>query len=96
MAIFPIGIEEESIIVVDPSFIIYPNPTDGKVVVELETEGHEKAQITLFNLMGQAILENEIKGGRSSIDLSGFVNGVYMIQVQWNGNISSHKIVKQK
>ncbi len=96
LAIFPIGIEEESIIVVDPSFIIYPNPTDGKLIVELEMDEQEKAQITLLNLMGQVILENEIKGGRSSIDLSGFVNGVYVIQVQWNGNISSHKIVKQK
>lgn len=67
------------------AFKVYPNPTDGQIVVETKA-----AQVAIFNMMGQLIDEKNTENDVAIFNLSQFDNGVYFIKV---GN-SIQKVVK--
>ena len=56
---------------------IYPNPTDGFLVVEAS----KMQQINVFNALGQIMLDKVVFGDMVQLDLSGFENGLYLIKV---------------
>ncbi|MSQ79847.1 MAG: T9SS type A sorting domain-containing protein [Flavobacteriaceae bacterium] len=64
---------------------IYPNPTNGQVMVDLNTS--ETTLITLSDMSGKRIYTEALKAtnGIHSIDLSNYPQGLYIIQVQ-SGN----------
>ncbi len=61
---------------------IYPNPTNGQVMVDLNTS--ETTLITLSDMSGKRIYTEALKAtnGIHSIDLSNYPQGLYIIQVQ--------------
>jgi hypothetical protein len=63
---------------------IYPNPTKG--IVHIKTQNNDIADIILYNLSGKQLLKTR----GNEVDLSGYVNGVYLLQV----NGKTEKIVK--
>lgn len=67
------------------SFDIFPNPTDGTVFIELETEKSVNALIQVFDALGRQVMvqDFDILNGQnnSKLDLSEFSNGVYQIQL---------------
>ena len=56
---------------------IYPNPTDGIIVVEAP----KLRQVSVFNALGQVMLNKAVCGDMVQLDLSGFENGLYWIKV---------------
>ena len=56
---------------------IYPNPTDGLLVVEAP----KLRQVSVFNALGQVMLNKAICGDMVQLDLSSFENGLYWIKV---------------
>ena len=71
---------------------LYPNPTMGKVYVELE-EVPIFCQVT--NLTGNVIKEMAISSARFEIDLSCLPSGMYLIKVQMaDGTTAYEKVVK--
>lgn len=56
---------------------IYPNPTDGILVVEAP----KLRQVSVFNALGQVMLNKAVCGDMVQLDLSGFENGLYWIKV---------------
>ncbi len=67
------------------AFRVYPNPTDGQIVVETEA-----AQVAIYNVMGQIVEEKDTENGVAVFDLGRLSNGIYFIKV---GN-STQKVVK--
>lgn len=67
-------------------FKIYPNPTAGIVSIDSDFE-FEK--IVVFNLQGQLIKSQYTAFSGTTLDLSSFENGSYLIQLKSAGNISS-------
>ncbi len=65
---------------------IYPNPANSLFILEAGTKNPEK-NITVFNLLGQQVEADIISngGGKTQIDLSGNVPGVYFVRLN-NGN----------
>jgi hypothetical protein len=55
---------------------VYPNPSNGNVVVELSNIAH----ITVYNLLGKVILDEEMSKGTNQLNLSEQLNGVYYIK----------------
>lgn len=73
------------------SFInIYPNPNKGNFTIE---NNGEIAKVAVYNILGRCVYTNEnITGSR--IDLSGFENGMYFVQITTNEDtIYTHKII---
>ena len=72
--------------------LIYPNPTNEKVIIELGNLIGQHLKIT--NAIGQIVYAAEIKNTKIEIDLSDFANGIYTIQVQTAKGIVLKKLVK--
>lgn len=72
---------------------IYPNPADGKVSVSWN--GGD-ARLTIFSSSGQALLQQKIGPGVTSIDISRFAPGTYVAEIQTSGKtVYKQKLVKQ-
>ena len=64
------------------AFGVYPNPTDGVLVIETQSIASLQGQTyRISNLMGQVLLQGQITGERQRIDVSGLAEGVYFITV---------------
>jgi len=79
------------------SIYIYPNPTIDKVNIEFEVKKVSKINFKLYNLLGQNDISHQkmFSAGHSKhqLDVSGFVSGIYFLEMQ-NGNHSkTHKII---
>ncbi len=63
----------------DNSFtiIMYPNPAKETVIFE---NIDQKQHITIFNLLGQRVVDQTIDAELNSIDISGLSNGTYLVK----------------
>ena len=81
------------------STIIYPNPTSGKVWLEIEAENVADGQITIFNGLGQSIFhlnELDVTGTRRiSFDTDDWNPGLYFLKIVIDGEIQVLKLVKE-
>lgn len=71
------------------SFNVFPNPNNGKFVIELEAD----AQIEIYNTLGEVIFNESVKKGRHTIHLHSSAQGVYFIKSNTNGKSAVSKIV---
>lgn len=72
-----------------PEFSVYPNPTNGLIEVK---SGLNVLQLSVYNIMGQQLYNS--KG--ASINISGAANGVYFLNVLFDGNVTAtQKIIKK-
>lgn len=66
-------------------FQVYPNPTEGRVVIEAQ----EMIQaIEVYNIMGQAIKRQQLVGTnyKQDVNLEDLQTGMYILQVYFDGN----------
>ncbi len=71
--------------------VLYPNPTQGFVTVALPAGGN--AQLTLFNLWGEAIYSQALSQTETQIDVSTLAKGLYLYQVAGNGTSHTGKLM---
>lgn len=78
------GTNESSI---NPSLLIYPNPSEGDIIIDLSMTSNE-GTITLYNALGQAIRIYEITNSNSiRIDRKELDAGLYFCTFSVNGRI---------
>lgn len=70
---------------------VHPNPTDGILIIEFEDKEFDKIEIS--NLQGLSLLVHNIYGQKKTIDLSGFENGVYLLNIYGENEKHTTKIV---
>ena len=71
---------------------LYPNPTDGKFMIECD----EMVTVEIFNLVGQIVERVEANSNAITIDASAWTNGVYNVRITTdNASIIVKQIVKQ-
>jgi len=73
----PVGIE--NIAGPTDNYIIYPNPASSKITLSGTYEGDKK--ITIYNVLGQTMLQSSVKGFETILDVSTLNSGVYFISV---------------
>ena len=78
------GLGESSI-----SANLYPNPTQGEVMVESEGLSH----VRIVNAYGQTVYNANVEGNQVRIDLSQMPKGIYMMHIEANGGHAVRKIV---
>mgnify|MGYP001194429558 CR=1 FL=1 len=71
-------------------FQIFPNPSSGEVNLAIEGQLGQEADIRLFDALGKNLLSKKLEVGDAPVhqlDLSGFVSGVYFIQMHIPGEL---------
>ena len=75
---------------------VYPNPAENEANVSVSVENANVA-ISLTDLSGKVVYNNNlgtVNGTKNvTINTSNFANGIYMVAVNSNGNISTKKLV---
>jgi len=73
-------------------FTFFPNPAQNTLNISAQTEVQN---ITLVNLVGQVVLEQQIDATSSQIDISRLTSGVYLMNVSANGQVGTYKVIKE-
>ena len=75
--------------------LVFPNPTNNDLFLNLASTKFNNAQATIFNLYGQVVGSVALNSMDESIDVSALSNGVYMIQIYLDGKTYTTKFIKQ-
>jgi len=78
-----LDIEENSVI-----SAIYPNPTNGTLYINATA----MQQVTVANTLGQIVLVKKVSGNDTTIDMSVFESGIYMVSVATENGTSVKRI----
>jgi len=70
---------------------IYPNPTQGVFYVQSDKEA---SFILVKNLSGKTIAQKPVNGVESSLDLSLYASGIYLVEVHGASFVSTHRIIR--
>lgn len=73
---------------------LYPNPASNLTSLSF-SENFDTGIFCVYSVLGQKLLEESITKAQPSISLKTLQNGVYIYTVNWNGNVSSGKLIKQ-
>lgn len=76
---------------VESSFNIYPNPTKGDLVIELDEA--LDAELTINNVLGQVVYTEQVNSSVISLDLSSYEKGVYTIELKNENTTITEKVV---
>jgi len=71
---------------------VFPNPVVDNIFIVRQTPSEIKMK--LFNSNGKLVFSDRFSEIAKSFDISGFKNGLYVVQLDINGEIENHKIIK--
>jgi hypothetical protein len=75
---------------------IYPNPTQGSVQLVIEGLAPEHtATVVVLNANGQPMQQQPISTANTTLDLSGYAAGLYIVRLTLNGRYKEWRVVKQ-
>ena len=83
------------------SILLYPNPTNGGLFMELSLELNSEIAITMLNSAGQQIESKTIQGYKGNnvfvLDANEWASGVYLVQITElrTGEVVHRKIIKE-
>ena len=79
---------------------IYPNPSTGRLFVDIAGDENTQVSIYIMDLLGQIHLEEVVMFGQGStlkaLDLNDLANGLYIVKLKRGGQSYSHKITIHK
>lgn len=75
----------------DQQISIYPNPSAGYFTIKL----YSPTKITIYNLIGEIILNETFAEGINQVNISTAANGIYFVRLFVNEKSTITKIVKQ-
>ena len=74
---------------------IYPNPTDGRISVEITGTGSlEESAITVYGIMGNMVYNDSEIDVENEIDLTTCPDGMYILVIKIGSDIGIWKIIK--
>jgi hypothetical protein len=78
----------------ESQLLIYPNPSNGKMTLELRNDNNKPDNnISIYNSVGALVWKKSSEEKLISIDLSTYPKGIYFVDVNNGGEIHSEKIV---
>jgi hypothetical protein len=72
---------------------LYPNPASDKVTIS--TDMTEHSVISVYSLQGQILLQQQIKQGKTDIDISELAKGVYILKLTSDARVEEGRIIKE-
>lgn len=84
---YVLGVEDNAI----EGFSYYPNPADATINLQsVDTID----SVTIFNILGQKVLDQTVNATTSQFDVSNLTTGTYLMKVSVNGQTGVYKILK--
>ena len=75
---------------------IYPNPTKGRLKVDITGYEHsDKCTLLIVNMAGQQVLSSNASSASTELNLSSQPNGLYILRIKLNDEESTWKIIKK-
>jgi len=74
---------------------IYPNPSNGIFQLTIDNVQFPKAEIEVYNMLGELVYFSELRTPNSRLDLSSLPSGIYFVRITTKDGIVSRKIVKE-
>lgn len=78
----------------DRDFIISPNPATSTLDVYLP-KGFENARLSVFDVLGKEIYKVEVNSLHSTINISKWNSGVYLVRISTETDTQIKRFVKQ-
>jgi hypothetical protein len=73
---------------------IYPNPAGNFITIELPAYTKDKnAELTITTITGQVVFHLSINNQKSTIDVTGFAKGVYLVKVNNGDEVSMNRLI---
>ena len=72
---------------------IFPNPIKDKVTIKFP-KNTEEMEITILNLLGKNMVYKSVLKDKPTLDISYLPNGLYMMQLVYNNQVSTIKMLK--
>ncbi len=76
----------------EPSVMFWPNPARDKVY--FNTNEIDNYTIDIYRLSGEKVFSGKANGRENVLDVSGYINGVYLIKIKYIGFEKIYKLVK--
>lgn len=86
------GVEELS----GPQFVIYPNPSNGIINIEMISPITDDISIRVMDVTGRLVYDSGIEGVTFNIDLSSAADGTYFLNVMTDQHQTTQPIVLKK
>lgn len=87
-------LSDKSFLVEDKSISTYPNPATSIINLKSNTNKIINS-IEMYNVLGKKVLSKENNEQFSTLNISGFTKGVYMLKINVEGSIQTQKIIIQ-
>ena len=73
---------------------IIPNPAKNKVTIEIP-EKNKKFDLSIYNINGQELFEQQTTNHKQNIDITNFPSGLYFVKIINDKNVEVRKFVKE-
>ena len=73
------------------SFVLYPNPASGRVVLQMQNAVN--ATVTITDVLGKTVQTSAINGAQANLDVAALKTGVYLVTINANESNTSKKLV---
>lgn len=91
--VYSVGIEEYNSDLI--AVKVFPNPTFDELTIETINSSSKNLQFSLFNLLGEKIIFQELANKLSTIDVSSLQKGVFFVVVSDGNSNYIQKVIKQ-
>lgn len=88
-----VGIDENSI--ANRLLSVYPNPVSNVLNIELTDADVRNTVLTIYNITGKLMLQQQVDNKLISTDLSSWSSGAYLIHLTDGNSVTTQRIVKQ-
>ncbi|BAO76827.1 subtilisin-like serine proteases [Winogradskyella sp. PG-2] len=78
----------------DEDFVISPNPSKDKLNIKLPSIG-EDLKLEVFDVLGKRIYKSLITKLESSINVSDWKSGVYLVRISGDKTTKTKRFIKQ-
>ncbi|TNF46938.1 MAG: T9SS type A sorting domain-containing protein, partial [Bacteroidetes bacterium] len=76
------------------SIHIYPNPASGKLYIN--SDGNSSKKMEMFDLSGKVVYAGRLVNQNETIDLNGFLSGLYFIRVYTPKDVFNTKVIVRR
>lgn len=85
----------KNIAVEQASVYVYPNPANENVTIQLEHLQFADVSVTITDVAGRVMIEQPLKVAQTTMDISRLSRGMYLVNVQHEGQQYVTKLVKE-
>ena len=86
-----LGVEDQ---LLANQFALYPNPVKTNINISFP-EGEVEADVIIYNIIGEQVLNTRISNVNNWVDLSELVSGMYFATIKSNSRTNSFKLIKE-